>query len=168
MEYTVDTVFYAIEIENMFRGMVKDSKYEGDNDAKRIKMTPVDLTYLYHIVSKHTVKGLGEKTRLFANVISIIGYSSKVFNYYSELFKNVSEFIQRWILALDGEGLTDDDKIFIGIEIGENKIVESSIPIIDVGDKPKKDAVKTEPKKKVVKTESKKKVVKAVLKKDNE
>lgn len=125
MEYDVDTVFYAIELDKMIREMISNNKYNGDDDAKGMKMTPLDITYLYHIISKHKVKGLNQKTKLFASVISSVGVSSKVFNYYSEMFKNISDTIQKWVLSLDDESaLSDEDRKFIGMELLPQPVVD--------------------------------------------
>ncbi len=100
-EYTVDTVFYAMELDAMVSDLLANSKFENDLEAKSINMTTVDLHYLYHIISKHTVKGLGKGTYTFASIITRIGESSRVFNYFKTRYDALHAAISYWGASLD-------------------------------------------------------------------
>lgn len=113
MEYDVDTVFYALELESLMSELISSEKYESDEDAKAFTLTPVDLHYLYHILSKHTVRGLNKGARSFAIIIQRIALSSGVFNYYKESFSNIAVAIQVWIASLDkGVTIPEDNKSY--------------------------------------------------------
>ena len=113
MEYNVDTVFYALELEKLMSELIDSEKYFGEEDAKAFTLTPVDIHYLYHILSKHTVKGLNKSARLFASIIQKIALSSGVFNYYKETFSNIAIAIQVWIASLDeGVIIPEDNKSY--------------------------------------------------------
>lgn len=108
VEYNVDTIFYGLELQKMIEQMVSEEKYESDNQAKGFVMTAVDIHYLYHIVSKNTVKGLGKNSRLFAEIIRRIALSSNIFNHYKTKFDSLSKAIQMWVASLD-EGFVIDE-----------------------------------------------------------
>ena len=104
-EYDADTIFYGLELQNLLKNMSDNSKFNGDHDAKGFIMTPVDVHYLYNLISKITVKGLGEKSIYFANIIQRIAMTSRVFNYYKEKYTNLAKAIQFWVASLD-KGVT--------------------------------------------------------------
>lgn len=113
LEYNVDSVFFAMELENMINGIIENNEFVGDTDAKAFDMTPVDVHYLYQILSQHTVKGLGKNSYYFAEIIKRIALTSKIFNYYKETFTNLSKAIQMWVASLDkGVIINEEDKIY--------------------------------------------------------
>jgi len=108
IEYNVDTIFYGLELENMINQMIEEDKFESDEQAKGFVMTAVDIHYLYHLLSKHTVKGLTKQSRLFAEIIKRIALSSNIFNHYKSKFDSLSKAIQMWVASLD-EGFVIDE-----------------------------------------------------------
>lgn len=112
MEYTVDTIFFAEELIDMINSMRKDDKFT-EGELKSFNMTPVDIHYLYQLLSVHTVKGLSKQSRNFANIIRRIALASKVFNYYKELYVNLSKAIGMWVYSLDrGTFISSDDPVY--------------------------------------------------------
>lgn len=112
-EYDVDTIFYAIELRDMLDDMEAKSKFSNDKQAIAFRMTPVDLHYLYHLVSKKTVKGLTKQSYLFAEIIKRIALSSTVFNYYKTRFDNAAKAVQLWVASLDpGMSIPETDRIY--------------------------------------------------------
>lgn len=112
MEYDVDTIFFAEELIDMINDMRKDDKFL-NNESKPFNMTPVDIHYLYQLLSKHTVKGLSKQSRNFSNVIRRIALSSKVFNYYKELYANLAKSITIWVHSLDkGTFISETDNAY--------------------------------------------------------
>jgi hypothetical protein len=113
MDYDVDTIFFAMELDNMIKTMVDDNKFEDDNTAKQFNMTPVDVHYLYQLLSKHTVRGLGKEAYYFAEIIKRIALTSKIFNYYKESYTNIAKAVQLWVASLDkGIAIQENDKVY--------------------------------------------------------
>jgi len=104
MEYDVNTVFFAIELTELL-GNMKGAKYTNDKDSMAFEVNATEITYIYHLISKHKVKGLTKDSYTFAQVLHRIGDISKVFNYYDTAGKNLSTDIQNWALTFD-DGVT--------------------------------------------------------------
>ena len=104
LEYDVNTVFLAIELTNMLgtweltKGK-KDSK--ADNEVKCYTADATEITYIYHLIAKHTVKGLTNDTYTFAEILRIIGKISKVVSYYDTQAKTWNKDIQDWASTFD-------------------------------------------------------------------
>jgi hypothetical protein len=106
LEYDVNTVFFAIELTDMLGGM-KEIKFTNDTDLIAIPVNATEITYIYHLISKHKVKGLTKDSYTFSKLLLKIGGISKVFNYYEAASKNLSQDIQDWVLTFD-DGVTSD------------------------------------------------------------
>jgi hypothetical protein len=100
MEYDVNTVFFAIELTNMLGGM-KDAKYTNDKDLISFSVNATEITYIYHLISKHKVKGLSKDAYIFSQILYRIGSISKIINYYEALSKSLSADIQDWVLTFE-------------------------------------------------------------------
>jgi hypothetical protein len=109
MEYDVNTVFFAIELTNLLAGM-KDSKFTNDTDIIEFPVDATEITYIYHLISKHKVKGLSRDSYTFAEVLRRIGDISKVFNYYETAGKNLSTDIQNWALTFE-DGVSSEQTV---------------------------------------------------------
>jgi hypothetical protein len=112
LEYTVDTVFIAVELTNML-GEWELTK--GKNDVKtdaEIKAYVADateITYMYHLIAKHTVKGLTNDTYLFVEILKKIGFISKIVSYYDNNAKSFNKDIQDWVSTFE-EGIFVEGK----------------------------------------------------------
>ena len=112
LEYTVDTVFIAVELTNML-GEWELTK--GKNDVKtdaEIKAYVADateITYMYHLIAKHTVKGLTNDTYLFVEILKKIGFISKIVSYYDNHAKTFNKDIQDWVSTFE-EGVFVEGK----------------------------------------------------------
>jgi hypothetical protein len=106
MEYDVNTVFFAIELTNML-GSMKEAKYTNDDDLIAFAVNATEITYIYHLISKHKVKGLTKDAYTFSKILLRIGGISKMFNYYEAASKNLSQDIQDWILTFE-DGVVSD------------------------------------------------------------
>ena len=101
MEYDVNTVFLAIELTNM---LGEWNTIGTENEDKSVKGYPADateITYIYHLISKHKVKGLTHSSYRFAEVLRRIGDISKVISYYDTQAKNLSKEIQQWVASFE-------------------------------------------------------------------
>jgi hypothetical protein len=109
LEYDVNTVFLAIELTNLIGGM-RDVKFIDDKELIEFKVSATEITYIYHLIANHKVKGLTKDAYLFSQVLIRIGEISKVFNYYDTCGKNLSNEIQEWVTLFD-EGVTKEEVV---------------------------------------------------------
>ena len=79
---------------------MKSAKYSS-NELICQKVNATEITYIYHLISKHTVKGLSKNSFTFAEILMKIGEISKIFNYYETYSKNLSGDIQDWVTAFE-------------------------------------------------------------------
>lgn len=106
MEYDVNLLFFAIELTNMLGNMklTKDKeRYKNDVDPIVYSLTATDITYLYHVLQQHKVKGLKAASYTFAEIIRRIGDISKIFSYYDNETKELSTKIQDWVVGFESE-----------------------------------------------------------------
>ncbi len=106
MEYDVNTVFFAIELTDMLGGM-KGAKYTDDNSLISFSVNATEITYIYHLISAHKVKGLSKDAYTFSQILYRIGGISKMINFYDATHKNLSTDIQNWVLTFE-EGVQLD------------------------------------------------------------
>jgi hypothetical protein len=106
MEYDVNTVFFAIELTNIL-GFMKEAKYTNDTDLIAFPVNATEITYIYHLISKHKVKGLTKDAYIFSKILLRIGGISKMFNYYEAASKNLSKDIQDWVMTFE-DGVVSD------------------------------------------------------------
>lgn len=109
LEYDVNSVFFAIELKELFE-VLKETKYKNDTELISYPVNATEITYIYHLISKYKVKGLTKESYLFAEVLMKIGNISKVFNYYDATGKNLSTDIQDWVLTFE-EGVTMENRV---------------------------------------------------------
>ncbi len=109
LEYDVNTVFFAIELTEML-GALKEVKYTKDDEIKSIEVTATEITYVYHLISKHKIKGLVKEAYLFSEILMSIGAISKIINYYDAVGKNLSTDIQNWVSSFE-EGVIFDKAV---------------------------------------------------------
>jgi len=120
LEYDVNTVFFAIELTDIL-GSMRDMSFTNDTDLVPVAVNATEITYIYHLISTHKVKGLTKGAYLFAQILRRIGDISKVFNYYDVTAKNLSTEIQDWVVSFE-EGVSVGNKE----EIVEATVVEQS------------------------------------------
>jgi hypothetical protein len=99
LEYDVNTIFLAIELTDMLGQWVSEGSAKDDITIKGYKSNATEITYIYHLISKHKVKGLSHSSYMFAQILKKIGEISKVINYYDTSAKNLSTEIQKWVAS---------------------------------------------------------------------
>jgi hypothetical protein len=99
LEYDVNTVFFAIELNKVLTE-IKSSKFT-NQEVLPFAVTATEVTYIYHLIQNHKVKGLGKDSTLFSQILMTIGAISKIFNYYDATGKNLSKDIQDWVLTFE-------------------------------------------------------------------
>jgi hypothetical protein len=109
LEYDVNTVFFAIELTSLL-ATLRDVKYANDTDMMSVDVTATEITYVYHLISKHKIKGLTKDAYMFSEILMTIGSISKVINYYDAVGKNLSNDIQNWVSSFE-EGVSFEKSI---------------------------------------------------------
>lgn len=117
LEYDVNTVFFAIELTDLL-GSMKDAKFTDDKQLISFPVNATEITYIYHLIAAHKVKGLTKDAYLFSEILKRIGAISKVFNYYDTCGKNLSNDVQNWVSSFE-EGVSFERTPIIGEEIAE-------------------------------------------------
>ena len=100
LEYDINSVFFAIQLKDLF-DVMKDSKYKDDSQLISYNVNATEITYIYHLISTHKVKGLTKDSYLFAEILMKIGNISKVINYYDATGKNLSVEINDWVVTFE-------------------------------------------------------------------
>lgn len=109
LELDVNTVFFAIELTDMLANM-KDVKYTNDTDVIPFVVNTTEITYIYHLISKHKINGLTKDAYTFAQILRKIGDISKIFNYYDAAGKSLSTEVQDWVASFE-EGVTREEDL---------------------------------------------------------
>lgn len=117
LEYDVNTVFIAVELTNLL-GTMKDIKFVNDTEVKEFKVDATEITYIYHLIATHKVKGLTKDSYVFADILRRIGEISKVFNYYDTTGKNMAQDVQDWVVLFD-ESITLEERPVLEVETEE-------------------------------------------------
>jgi len=80
---------------------MRDVKYTNDDELIAFPVNATEITYIYHLISKHKVKGLTKDSYTFSKVLMRIGTISKLFNYYDSYAKSLSTDIQDWVSSFE-------------------------------------------------------------------
>jgi hypothetical protein len=111
LEYDVNNIFIAIELTELL-GVMNSFKFTNDIELKGFRVTPTEITYIYHLIQNFKVKGLTRDAYTFSKILIRIGEVSKVINYYDTYAKNLTGDISKWALSLDAtsesENLIDE------------------------------------------------------------
>lgn len=105
LEYDVNTIFFAIELTNMLGEWSKDEEFSDNKTLKSFTADATEITYVYHLIAKHKVKGLSEESYRFAEVLRRIGEATKVIGYYDNAAKALAKDIQDWVANFDPQPL---------------------------------------------------------------
>lgn len=121
IEYDVNTIFIVIEIAGIIESM-ENMKFKDDNVYLPVDMTPTEVTYLYHTISSHKVKGLTKDAYLFADILRRIGEILKIVEYYDSKSKALTNDISIWAANLGGIQLVEGIETFEEIQENESQI----------------------------------------------
>jgi hypothetical protein len=122
LEYDINTVFIAIELTEVLGTMREDSKiFNNDTDSFAFLVNATEITYIYHLIAEHKVKGLTKDTYTFSEILKRIGAVSKVFNYYDTIGKNLAADIQDWVACFDENVTMEQPKQQLEIDFEEVK-----------------------------------------------
>ena len=110
LEYDVNTVFIAIELTELMGGM-NGTKFQNDTEIKCFEVNATELTYIYHLIQNHKVKGLTKEAYTFSKLLVRIGNVSKVINCYDAIAKRLPEDIQQWALRMDASDVVKGETL---------------------------------------------------------
>lgn len=119
LEYDVNTVFLAIELTDIL-GTMRSDKFTNDTESIPFLVDATEITYIYHLIAEHKVKGLTKDTYTFSEILKRIGAVSKVFNYYDTIGKNVATDVLDWVACFE-EGVSKEVSNQTEIEFEEVK-----------------------------------------------
>lgn len=115
LEYDVNTVYYAIELNKMlgeWELSKEEKKSKTDNILKPYTLDSTDVTYMYHLISPHKVRGLkNEDTYTFVEFLNRIGFISKIVSFYDGEAKYYKQHIMDWVATFE-ESVTVEGKEF--------------------------------------------------------
>lgn len=112
IEYDVNTVFIAIELTELLAGM-EGTKYQNDMEIKLFEVDATQLTYIYHLIQTHKIKGLTKEAYTFSKLLIRIGELSKVINYYDALAKSLPDEISQWALRMDATDVVQGETLSV-------------------------------------------------------
>jgi hypothetical protein len=101
MDYDVNTVFLAIELTNMLGEWRTVGTKKDDDHIEGYVSDATQITYIYHLISKHKVKGLSHASYRFVEVLKKIGHISKIVAYYDASAKSLAKDIQDWVASFE-------------------------------------------------------------------
>ncbi len=96
MEYGVDQVFIAIELTRLL-GTMKEANYKDGKELINFTASATNITYIYHLISTHKVKGLTKEAYSFSEVLLKIGELSGLISYYDTYAKNIVDEYTKWV-----------------------------------------------------------------------
>jgi hypothetical protein len=105
LEYDVDTIFFAIELTNMLGEWNNIQISDGDIELKSFQADAIEITYIYHLISKHKVVGLTESSYRFAEVLRRLKEVHRVISYYDTAAKTMAKEIQDWVAGFEPQPL---------------------------------------------------------------
>ena len=108
MEYDVNTIFLAIELTDMLGEWHEVGTSKDDKTLQGYIADATEITYIYHLIAKHKVKGLANSSYRFAEILKRIGAISKIIAYYDTAAKNLSKEIQNWVATFEDGVLVDE------------------------------------------------------------
>lgn len=97
-EYDANTMFYVVELIKWIDS-INGRELKNDVDKEAVQITATELTLLFHIIGKHKIKGLCKEAFLYMEIIKRITEISKLYDYWNNRSKEVSEEIQRWVAS---------------------------------------------------------------------
>ncbi|MCK9477132.1 MAG: hypothetical protein M0R46_14505 [Candidatus Muirbacterium halophilum] len=100
LEYDVNTLFIAIDLHKLLSSM-HGTKFNDDTQLVNFKITATELTYMYHLISTHKVKGLSKDAFVFSEILYRIANISRVIDYYEKTNKILATDIQNWVAAFE-------------------------------------------------------------------
>jgi hypothetical protein len=116
LEYDQNEIFQLKEVREKYLSKVDELSKTSMNYDIQTVINVNDLIILYHLISKHKVKGINKQHYSYLNILTKIGERIKLFNAYNVWVQRLSTDFQSWggSLSVDEETvkgvLSDKDK----------------------------------------------------------
>jgi hypothetical protein len=116
LEYDQNEIFQLKEVREKYLSKVDELSKTSKNYDIQTVINVNDLIILYHLISKHKVKGINKQHYSYLNILTKIGERIKLFNAYNVWVQRLSTDFQSWggSLSVDEETvkgvLSDKDK----------------------------------------------------------
>lgn len=107
MEYDSNTVHLAIELTDMLGSWSESDSQVDESSLKSYQGDAIEITYLYHLITKHKVKGLTNESYRFAEVLKRVDSITRIVNYYDTAAKNLAKEIQDWVASFEPQPLSN-------------------------------------------------------------
>lgn len=101
VDYDSQTVFFGIHLKGSWLNNLKFVRAEQNN----VELGLTDSVILYDLLTTVKVKGLKEKTYIFAKVLRQLAECSKIYQHYDQESDRMFKSIREWNM-----GLTNEDK----------------------------------------------------------
>lgn len=99
LEYGVNDLFLALRLKFDFLNKMGSLKY--GNDELRVFSINIDtVSILFHLLSKHTCKGLGAESLQFAMVLRKLGEIKKTAAIFEEAYTNMTKVRSGWTASM--------------------------------------------------------------------
>lgn len=110
LEYNQDEVFQMEDLKEKYLDFYKNFHKDSVSETGMSTIININnLVVLYHIFSKHKVKGVGSDFENFKNILRKIGERTKLYNAYTVIVERLSSQFQVW-----GGSLTVDETAING------------------------------------------------------
>lgn len=103
-EYDANTMFFVVELLNWIDN-VGGKDIKNDIDKEAVQATATEITLIFHIIGKHKIKGLCKEAFLYMEIIKRITEISKLYDYWNNISKELSQEIQHWVASFE-EGVS--------------------------------------------------------------
>ena len=99
LEYGVNDLFLALRLKFDFLNKIGSTKYA--NDEVRVLSINIDtVSILFHLLSKHTCKGLGAESLQYAMVLRKLGEIKKTASIFEEAYTNMTKVRSGWTASM--------------------------------------------------------------------
>lgn len=107
LEYDQNEIFQLKEVREKYLSKVDELSKTSKNYDIQTVINVNDLIILYHIISKHKVKGINKQHYSYLNILTKIAERIKLFNAYNVWIQRLSTDFQSWggSLSVDEESV---------------------------------------------------------------
>lgn len=107
--YDVNSILIYAEISDFLKNMHSIAKYKDTEEIIAYPINRTEISCIYHLFSKYTIKGISNSTYRFGEITQRICDINLLINYYNEYVNitKLSEDIMSWTASFE-EGVTSD------------------------------------------------------------
>lgn len=113
LEYDGNDVFNTIEFNELYLKKWREQDKALPKEVEEFMIT-IDITnivMLYHLINKHSVKGINEQFYTFANILQKIGETNKLYNAYNVIKTRLDDRFVIWTTATTNINLEKEKEL---------------------------------------------------------